>query len=182
MGNRSVFGLFPDQPGKKVRASSITDENGLVVYIQAGSISDPDTTAIANVKAGGIAPNPSTDSAVVVTIRDSITQTAPAALASICTSVASSNITFKSSPGSLFTLACAPTTVSGYIMLFDASSVPSDGTVTPKWVQPVFANGGASWSWWNPISFSTGIVAVFSSTGPFVKTASATAFISGQVQ
>jgi hypothetical protein len=104
------------------------------------------------------------------------------ALAPVVTSVAASSLVLKSSGGNLMSLAVCATTVSGYLMLFDATSAPADGTVTPKWVQNVYANAGGTWSWQNGLVFATGIVAVFSTTGPFTKTASATAFIEGQVQ
>ena len=71
-GIRSWFGLFPDGSGKKVRTSQITDENGATVYIQAGSVADPDSVSIANVKPGGTLPAASTDNALVVTVRDAV--------------------------------------------------------------------------------------------------------------
>ena len=275
MGTRSFFGLLADGPGKRVRTSQIVDETSTIVHIQAGSIADPDSTSIANVKPAGVGASLA-DAGVVVLVRDGVSvswtgqtvalgagsatvgaisnttftanagtnlntsalalesggnlatvasaqgasatgvtqptggsgilgwlsgifnklntsiavtgtfwqATQPvsqAALTPVATSAAASSLVLKASAGNLLSLACAPT-ATGYLMLFDATSAPADGAVAPKWVQPVFANGGASWSWSNPMSFATGVVAVFSSTGPFTKTASATAFISGQVQ
>jgi hypothetical protein len=90
----------------------------------------------------------------------------------------------KSSAGNLYGLNVTAT-AAGYIMIFDATAAPADGAVTPKWVMPLAAGSGFSGPpSGTPIamSFSTGIVAVYSSTGPFTKTASATAFISGSAR
>jgi hypothetical protein len=107
-------------------------------------------------------------------------QTAP--LAPVATAAAASNLALKGTAGSLVSLEVVAGATAGFVMVFDAVSAPADGAVAPKWVYPVAANGALNMAWGNPLSFSTGIVAVFSSTGPFTKTASATAFISGQVQ
>jgi hypothetical protein len=64
-------------------------------------------------------------------------------------------------------------------MIFDAASAPADGTVTPKLVEAIAANASIQQSLRTPIRFSTGITMVFSTTGPFTKTASATAFLAG---
>ena len=105
----------------------------------------------------------------------------PPALASVATSVAASSLVLKGSAGNLFSL-MATATVSGWLLLFDATSAPADGTVTPKWAYPILAGGALNMAWLNPLVFATGVTVVFSTTGPFTKTASATAFISGQVQ
>lgn len=104
-----------------------------------------------------------------------------AALAPIVTPSAASALQLKASAGNLLSL-MATSTVSGWLMLFDATAAPADGAVTPKWVYPLAANGALNMAWPNPLAFATGIIAVFSTTGPFTKTASATAFISGQAQ
>ena len=104
-----------------------------------------------------------------------------AALNAVVTSVASSSLVMKGAPGNLMSLA-VNSTGAGWLMLFDATSSPADGTVSPKWAYPIAAGGALNMAWLNPLAFTTGIIAVFSSTGPFTKAASATAFISGQVQ
>lgn len=103
-------------------------------------------------------------------------------VAALATTVAASNLIFKAAPGSLLSLNAVVGATAGYIMLFNATTAPADGTVTPAWCYPVPANGALNMAWLNALLFSVGIVAVFSSTGPFTKTASATAFLSGQVQ
>ena len=72
---------------------------------------------------------------------------------------------------------------SGYVMLFDASSLPSNGAVTPTWCYPVASDGtkgSVSADWTVPLSFTTGITAGFSTTGCDTLTASATAKFMGQ--
>jgi hypothetical protein len=103
-------------------------------------------------------------------------------LAAVATAALASSLVLKSSAGNLMSLDAVVGATGGFLMLFDATSAPADGAVTPKWVYPIPASGALNMGWINPLSFATGIVAVFSSTGPFTKTASSTAFISGQVQ
>lgn len=71
----------------------------------------------------------------------------------------------------------------GYVMLFDADTAPADGPVTPKRCIPLAANTGLDINWRGaPLYFQTGAVVVFSTTGCYTKTASATAFIAGDIQ
>lgn len=76
----------------------------------------------------------------------------------------------------------ADSTLSGaawWIMVFNATSAPADGAVTPVkcYALPTGATG-ASGSFPSPVTFSTGIVISVSTTGCFTKTASTHAFIS----
>jgi hypothetical protein len=75
------------------------------------------------------------------------------------------------------------TSVAVWVMLFDLSSVPADGAVTPlKWYQvPANQTLGVSWTL-DSMGVNNGAVLVCSSTGPFTKTASATCTFSGEVQ
>jgi hypothetical protein len=102
-----------------------------------------------------------------------------AAVLNIKSTTTESSKVLKNNPGNLIGLA-ATTTTSGYIMLYDATSVPADGATTPLWCQPLYTAG--TWGWITPLQFTTGIVVVFSTTGPFTKTASATATFYAQVQ
>lgn len=91
----------------------------------------------------------------------------------------------KASAGNLYSLQVETTTVGGCLMVFNATSAPADGAVTPALAPlPVGANSFASVSFSpGPAAYlGTGIVAVFSSTCGFTKTASATAFFSWQAQ
>lgn len=71
-------------------------------------------------------------------------------------------------------------TVTGWLLVYDATSCSANGTVTPKKaIAYTTANTSIGFSWANtPIVNSTGIAACFSSTGPYTATASTTAFIS----
>jgi hypothetical protein len=90
----------------------------------------------------------------------------------------------KASAGNLYSLYGLSTDVDGYLMTFNATSIPADGAVTPIECIPVFSGSSATidFSGTLPDQYSTGIVAVFSTTGPFTKTASATAFFKWRVQ
>lgn len=74
----------------------------------------------------------------------------------------------------------ASATVTGTILIYDATSCPANGTVTPKKAFAYStANGPFSFSWGQfPMVNATGIAVCFSSTGPFTATASTTAFLS----
>ena len=92
----------------------------------------------------------------------------------------------KSSAGNLYTVSVTIGATSGYLMLFDAIAEPANGSVTPKWWWPVTSNGtyggsAVSWSPGPPLRFTTGITAVFSSTGPFTKTGLTSGQFTGQV-
>lgn len=71
-------------------------------------------------------------------------------------------------------------TVTGTILVYDATSCAANGTVTPKKsFAYTVANSpiGISWSD-TPMVNATGIAVCFSSTGPYTATASTTAFLS----
>lgn len=115
------------------------------------------------------------------------TSASAAGIGATVSTVAESNHVLKSGAGNLYSLTVSITTVSGYVLVFDATSAPADGAVAPIWWFPVVSNGtfGGMSNFWSPgppLSFLTGCTAVFSSTGPFTKTASATAAFSAQVQ
>jgi len=109
--------------------------------------------------------------------------TGGSAVAPVVSSAAESNHVLKASAGSLLSLTTTLGATAGWVMVFDATSAPADGAVTPKycWEMPT-ANTSLILAWPTSASFATGITVVFSSTGCFTKTGSATAFFSGQVQ
>lgn len=97
------------------------------------------------------------------------------------TAAASSQV-LKSSAGNLYDLKVTIGATSGYLLLFDATSLPSNGAVTPVFCERVNSDGtagGASFAWPTPFPFATGITAGFSTTGCFTLTASATAAFFG---
>ena len=98
------------------------------------------------------------------------------------TTVASSSLIVKATTGSLYSFTVTAGSSAGYVMLFNSVTVPADGTVTPVYCFPVAANSTFSQSYGGtPVALNNGIVIVFSTTGCFTKTASATAFLAAQV-
>lgn len=69
-------------------------------------------------------------------------------------------------------------TAAGFVMLFDATSAPADGVVTPVECYPIVLGGNVVMDYNIPLGFANGMVIVVSSTGCFIKTSSAVAFIS----
>lgn len=86
---------------------------------------------------------------------------------------------FKTTGGNLYSITATIAATSGYLMVFDATSVPADGAVTPALCYAIGSaiNQGIVIPY--PVPFVNGIVAVFSTTGCFNKTAS-NAFFSAQ--
>lgn len=97
--------------------------------------------------------------------------------------VESSHI-FKASAGNLYGFHVTNGSSTGYVMFFDATSVPADGAVIPALciAMPSVNStiGGLIQPF--PLRFTKGIVAAYSTTGCFTKTSSATAFFAAQVQ
>lgn len=92
----------------------------------------------------------------------------------------------KASAGNLYSLAVTIQATTVIVQVFNATSAPGDGAVTPIWSMPVISNGtlgGNSWNFAIPVRGSTGLtVCASSATTPFTKTASATAMFSAEVQ
>lgn len=100
------------------------------------------------------------------------------------TAALASNLVVKASAGNLYGFQIsADSTLSAaawWIMIFDSTTLPGDGAVTPaKCYAMPLGSTGFSGSWPLPARFSTGIVIGVSTTGCFTKTASIHAFISG---
>lgn len=70
-------------------------------------------------------------------------------------------------------------TVAGTLMIFDATACPADGTVAPyrSYMYPTIGTSMAISFGGEPLPFVNGIALCYSSTGPYSKTASTTAFI-----
>lgn len=85
----------------------------------------------------------------------------------------------KASAGNLYGVNVVAGASAGFVLIFNAVSAPADGAVTPVKCIPLAANAGIDLNYRPlPVYFTTGITVVFSTTGCFSKTASATAFIS----
>jgi hypothetical protein len=101
----------------------------------------------------------------------------------IVSAVAESSHLIKAAPGALYSLYVTTGATAGYVMTFNADTVPPDGTVTPVECVVAPADSTVSISFDGPPDiYSIGIVAVFSSTGCFTKTASPTAFFKARAQ
>ncbi len=88
----------------------------------------------------------------------------------------------KSSAGTLYGVSVTTGATAGFLMIFNATSAPSDGSVTPAACYELQANQTTAVNFTPPAAYSTGITAVFSSTGCTTKTVSATAYFSWQSQ
>lgn len=110
------------------------------------------------------------------------TDSAGAALVSVATAAVASSLVLKASAGNLYGYNIVAGASAGYLMIFNSTTAPADGAVTPLRCIPVAANAGIDRAFDIPRRFSTGIVLVFSTTGPYTKTASATAFLGGEFQ
>jgi hypothetical protein len=119
---------------------------------------------------GGVLPAPSSSSSIAITPGSS--------------SALEASHVLKASAGNLYSLYVMTTSTAGYLMTFNAISAPSNGAVTPVECIPVLASSYAIVDFADapPDRYSTGIVAVFSTTGPFTLTTSATAFFKWRVQ
>jgi hypothetical protein len=107
--------------------------------------------------------------------------TAGIGVAPVVSSALETGHVIKNSPGNLYGFTVTTTTVAGYVQIFNATSVPAAGAVTPIDAYYVGAFGSVARTYSPPLVCSTGISIAFSaSTTPFTKTDSATALISGQ--
>ena len=111
------------------------------------------------------------------------TSASAAGITPIVSASAEGSHVLKGSPGNLYSLYVTTGATSGYVMTFNATTAPADGAVTPIECVPVFATStlGLTFGSGPPDVYSTGITAVFSSTGCFTKTVSATAFFKARV-
>jgi hypothetical protein len=101
----------------------------------------------------------------------------------IATPTAAASLIVKTIDANLYDVNIVSGASAGYVLVFDAKAVPADGAVSPALCLPVAANTGVDINLRaNPMRLVNGIVVVFSTTGCFTKTASATAFISAASQ
>lgn len=108
---------------------------------------------------------------------------AAAGVAALRTTVASSSLVGKASAGNLYSYNAVSGASAGYLLIYNAATAPADGTVSPARCIPLAANTGIEVDLrGQPTYFSTGITFVFSTTGCFTQTASATAFIAADVR
>jgi hypothetical protein len=89
----------------------------------------------------------------------------------------------KAGAGNLYGVEVQATTVAGFLEVFNSTTVPAAGAVTPVAACYVAINGTCALNFMPPLVMATGISVAFSSSAtPFTKTDSATALLSGQVK
>lgn len=102
----------------------------------------------------------------------------------VASSTAESGHILKASRGCLLAVYATTGATAGYLMVFNSTTVPADGAVSPincVYI-PATTSIALNWAPQPPEYYSTGISVAFSTTGCFTKTASATAFFHGLVQ
>jgi hypothetical protein len=109
---------------------------------------------------------------------------ANSAVTPVVSSVVEAGHVLKASPGCLLGVYTTTGAVGGFLMVFNSATIPADGVVTPiECVQaPATSTPFINYAPQPPAFYNVGIAAVFSTTGCFTKTGSATAFFHGTVQ
>lgn len=118
-------------------------------------------------------------------ISGTITATStPTTVAPAQSTALESNHVLKSSAGTLYSVVVNVGSTAGYLMLFNATSAPADGAVTPySCYGPLTTSSPTSFDFTGaPATFTTGMTVVFSTTGCLNKTASATVSFNWQVK
>lgn len=114
------------------------------------------------------------------------TEAAAGIAPSTAVTVAESCRVLQASAANVFRVTVAIAATSGYVMISNTTTAPGDGAVTLAWPAiRIVSDGTSGWadiSFNPPLRLSTGATVCFSSTGPFTKTASATAAIGGLVK
>lgn len=111
------------------------------------------------------------------------TSAATAANVPTATAAVGSNLIVKGTPGNLYSWVVTSAASAGYVMIFNATTLPADGAVTPADCRVIAANSTiGSGNYDIPERYSTGIVIGFSTTGCFSKASSATAYIRATFQ
>lgn len=114
------------------------------------------------------------------TIDTTPSSSATVAIVPAATAAVASNLVAKASAGNLYGFNVVNGASAGYVMVFNATAAPADGAVTPLKCYTLAANSSIEILYDPPVRCGTGVTLVFSTTGPFTKTASATAFISAE--
>jgi hypothetical protein len=108
------------------------------------------------------------------------TNNAGQSVSSSKTTVAASSLVLCSAACNLYNSTVTSGAVAGYMLVFNAISAPANGVVTPEFCRAVAANSTVELDFGIlPRRLSTGATIMFSSTGCYSLTASATAAIEG---
>lgn len=115
---------------------------------------------------------------------DTLTTEASQATSTVASTALAANQVINAAATNLYAFeVAADSTLSAaawWIMIYNATSAPVDGAVTPAkcYAMPAGVTGFSA-AWPKPVRFSTGVTIGVSTTGCFTKTASTHAFISG---
>lgn len=107
---------------------------------------------------------------------------AAGAIVPTASSAVTGALVVKASAGNLYEWRVVSGASAGYVLIFNATAAPADGAVTPLDCVPVAANSAVGSTATIPERYTTGITIVFSTTGCFTKTTSATAYIRARFQ
>lgn len=173
------------------QASTTSGQTGTLIQCATTTAAPTYTTATTNPCSTDTSGNIRVTSAGAATAANQTTANASlasidgktlAAVAPVATTAAVSCQVAKSSAGSLLA-STLYSSVSGWFLVFNATSAPADGAVTPiEFLRYPTADVTMGYSASPPLAAGTGITICFSTTGPYTKTASATATISAKVQ
>lgn len=103
-------------------------------------------------------------------------------VAPVASTVLSAGLVLKAGPCNVYAVHAAPTDT-GWVMLVDATTVPADGQITPlkAWAYQQSQPRAIDVRFDPPLAMTNGAVLLFSSSGPYTKTAYAMALLSGEV-
>ena len=89
---------------------------------------------------------------------------------------------FLNKPGTLYGFSVTSGASAGYVLIYNLTAAPVDGAVTPVacYALPASQTIGVAFTPL-PLNMTVGITAVFSTTGCFSQTSSATAFFTAQI-
>jgi hypothetical protein len=182
IGTVTATGTVSTVPtGTTTITGTVTPTGTLSVLNVAGS-SNIGTVSVAGTVpvSGTVTITPSGTQTVAGTV--TVSNIGSLALTPTVTTGVASSLVLKASAGTLYGAYVTTVATGGYFMVFNATTAPADGAVTPQQVIVAPANSTVAISFNGSPNetYTTGITLVFSSTGPFTKTASATAFMWGQ--
>lgn len=151
-------------------------------WVGAAGITVPRLLAIGNYYFNGATWDRTRGDTVGAYVVGTPTPAAANAIAPAVTGGVAGSLVLKASAGNLYSWRVTSGASAGYVLVFNATSAPADGAVKPADCVAVAANSTVDHVATIPERYSTGITLVFSTTGCFVKTLSATAYIRGTVQ
>ena len=168
----------------KVGIDQTTDGTTNKVYVgNTPAVTCAACATAAKQPALGTASAASTDIISVVPTANSTAAIAPTIVQS---SALESNHVLKASPGNLYSVYVTTAGTAGWLLTYNGTSAPTAGgaAIAPVdcVIAPANSTVGISMGGDPPDAFSTGIVAVFSSSGCFTNTASTTVFFKGRVK